>query len=51
MMNQQRIYPRQKDRATVCFKNIVTDPGTCVRDYTMYNDFVNDPIDVIPLTR
>lgn len=43
MMNRQKIYPRSKDRETVYLKNVVTDPNIIVGDYTMYNDFVNDP--------
>ena len=43
MMNKHKIYPRSKDRETVYLKNIVTDPSIIVGDYTMYNDFVNDP--------
>ena len=42
-MNRQKIYPRPNDRETVYLKNVVTDPGIIVGDYTMYNDFVNDP--------
>lgn len=45
MMNKQKIYPRSKDRETVYLKNVVTDPRIIVGDYTMYNDFVNDPVD------
>ena len=45
MMYRQKIYPRPNDRETVYLKNIVTDPGIIVGDYTMYNDFVNDPVD------
>ena len=44
MMDKQKIYPRSKDRETVYLKNVVTDPSIIVGDYTMYNDFVNDPI-------
>ena len=44
-MNRQKIYPRPNDRETVYLKNVVTDPGIIVGDYTMYNDFVNDPVD------
>lgn len=44
-MNRQKIYPRSNDRETVYLKNVVTDPGIIVGDYTMYNDFVNDPVD------
>ena len=42
-MNRQKIYPRPNDRETVYLKNVVTDPSIIVGDYTMYNDFVNDP--------
>ena len=43
MMNKHKIYPRSKDRETVYLKTVVTDPSIIVGDYTMYNDFVNDP--------
>lgn len=46
MMDKQKIYPRSKDRETVYLKNVITDPSIIVGDYTMYNDFVNDPVDV-----
>lgn len=45
MMDPQKIYPRSKDRETVYLKNVVTDSSIIVGDYTMYNDFVNDPTD------
>ena len=45
MMDRQKIYPRSKDRETVYLKNVITDPSIIVGDYTMYNDFVNDPGD------
>ena len=45
MMDKHKIYPRSKDRETVYLKNVVTDPSIIVGDYTMYNDFVNDPVD------
>ena len=38
-----KIYPRSCDRQTVYLKNVVTNPNIIVGDYTMYNDFVNDP--------
>ena len=44
-MDKQKIYPRTKDRETVYLKNVVTDPSITVGDYTIYNDFVNDPVD------
>ena len=43
MMDQKKIYPRTNDRETVYLKNVITDPGIIVGDYTMYNDFVKDP--------
>ncbi len=45
MMDKQKIYPRSKNRETVYLKNVITDPSIIVGDYTMYNDFVNDPVD------
>ena len=44
-MNPSRIYPRTGDTQTVYLNQVVTDPSILVGDYTMYNDFVNDPID------
>lgn len=38
-----KIYPRTNDRQTVYLKNAVTSPYIQIGDYTMYNDFVNDP--------
>ena len=35
MMNKLKIYPRSKDRETVCLKNVVTDPSIIVGDYTI----------------
>ena len=40
---ENQIYPRTGDRETVYLKNVVTDPNIIVGDWTMYNDFVNDP--------
>ena len=34
MMNKLKTYPRSKDRETVYLKNVVTDPGIIVGDYT-----------------
>jgi len=39
------IYPRSGDFQTVYLKNVVSCPGIEVGDFTMYNDFVNDPRD------
>ncbi|MGC6173631.1 CatB-related O-acetyltransferase [Lacrimispora sp. 38-1] len=44
-MNSKLIYPRKHDRETVYLKNVVKDPAIEVGDYTIYNDYVNDPVD------
>ena len=42
-MNTEKIYPRKNDMETVYLKNVITDPCISIGDFTMYNDFVNDP--------
>ena len=42
-MDSKKIYPRTGDQETVYLKNVIKDPSIIVGDYTMYNDFVNDP--------
>ncbi|MDR2976463.1 MAG: CatB-related O-acetyltransferase [Streptococcaceae bacterium] len=42
---EKNIFPRKGDKATVYLKNVVSDPAISVGDYSMYNDFVNDPRD------
>lgn len=37
------IYPRTGDKQTIYLKNVISNPNIIVGDYTMYNDFVNDP--------
>lgn len=39
------IYPRTGDRHTVYLDAVVTDPAISVGAYSMYNDFVRDPVD------
>lgn len=39
------IYPRPHDRQTVYLKNVIKGANIEVGDYTIYNDFVNDPCD------
>lgn len=41
---EKQIYPRTGDNQTVYLKNVISDPSIMVGDYTMYNDFVNDPV-------
>ena len=41
----KKIYPRTNDTQTVYLKNVIDDSSIEVGDYTIYNDFVNDPRD------
>lgn len=41
----KKIYPRTGDIQTVYLKSVVTRPTIEVGDFTIYNDFVNDPRD------
>lgn len=43
MADFEKLYPRTGDNQTIYLKNAVTNPSILVGDYTMYNDFVNDP--------
>ena len=45
MIPQWKIYPRSQGHSTVYLQNVVTDPSISVGDYTIYDDFVNDPRD------
>lgn len=40
-----KIYPRTGDKQIVYLKSVVKSPNIEVGEYTMYNDFVNDPRD------
>ena len=44
-MNPQKIYPRSGDNQTVYLKSVITRPNIEVGDFTIYNDFENDPRD------
>ena len=39
-----KIYPRTGDRQTVYLNAVVKDPSVEVGEYTIYNDFVSDPL-------
>lgn len=43
-ISERKIYPRTGDKETVYLNSVVTNPNISVGEYTMYNDFVNDPI-------
>ena len=45
MIEKWKIYPRLQGKSTVYLQNVITDPTIEVGDYTMYDDFVNDPRD------
>ena len=45
MIPTWKIYPRSQGHSTVYLKNVITDPMIEVGDYTIYDDFVNDPRD------
>lgn len=38
-------YPRTGDKQTVYLKSVITRPNIEIGDFTIYNDFVNDPCD------
>lgn len=42
-MDSKRVYPRTGDKETIYLKQVITDSNIIVGDYTIYNDFVNDP--------
>lgn len=43
--NPKKIYPRANDFSTIYLKNVITNSNIIVDDFTMYNDFYNDPKD------
>ena len=44
MADTAKVYPRTGDTQTIYLKNVITNANIEVGDYTMYNDFVKDPI-------
>lgn len=43
MTDFEKVYPRIGDMQTVYLKNVITKPNIEVDNYTIYNDFINDP--------
>jgi len=43
MTTGKKVYPRTGDKQTVYLKHVITNPYISAGEYTMYNDFVNDP--------
>lgn len=44
MANSGKIYLRSGDKETVYLKPVISNPNISVGEFTMYNDFVNDPM-------
>lgn len=44
-MESNKIYPRTGDTQTVYLESVITRPNIEVGDFTIYNDFVDDPCD------
>lgn len=42
-MNRNKVYPRTGDKETVYLKSTINNPNIIIGDYTIYNDYVNDP--------
>ena len=40
----EKIYPRTGDKQTVYLNTVIKDPSIEVGDYTIYNDFVSNPL-------
>lgn len=38
-----KVYPRTNDFQTIYLNTVIKNPAIIVGDYTIYNDFVNDP--------
>lgn len=45
MTVSEKIFPRKGDETTVYLKNVISSPFISAGEYTMYNDYVNDPRD------
>ncbi|SCH03309.1 Streptogramin A acetyltransferase [uncultured Clostridium sp.] len=44
MADSKKLYPRTGDTQTIYLKNAITSPDIVMGDYTMYNDFADNPI-------
>lgn len=40
---KKQVYPRTGDKQTIYLKSVINNPNIIIGEYTMYNDFVNDP--------
>lgn len=39
-----KVYPRTNDFQTIYLNTVIKNPAIIVGDYTIYNDFVKDPL-------
>ena len=39
-----KVYPRTNDFQTIYLNTVIKNPAIIVGDYTIYNDFINDPL-------
>lgn len=44
-MDPSKIYPRSNDKNTIYLKSAVKNPNIIAGNFSIYNDFVNDPLD------
>lgn len=43
--DKEKMYPRSNDKETIYLKNAIKNQNIMVGDYTIYNDFIKNPID------
>ena len=43
--DSKKIYPRKNDSQTIYLKNVIDNPNIQIGEFTIYNDFYNDPRD------
>lgn len=43
-LSDMQIYPRTGDLETIYLKNVITNPNITVGDFTIYNDFADNPL-------
>lgn len=43
--NPNKLYPKNNDFKTIYLKNAITNPNISIGNFTIYNDFVNEPKD------
>ena len=41
----EKVYPQSNDKQTIYLNSVISNPNIEIGDYTIYNDFVNDPCD------